>query len=203
MWIGLNKRKMSKGKQDGFRSAHTQIHIKLLGIQWQDANTICNESQSPKGRKTKSLLLKNTIVSDNETWAEMSPLFLQITWYHIISKVHDDIFTINTRLIFAGLLLIMYFSCFHHMRNKAKKKKKSKHTHKNKKPSDSGTAIRVVRKETKYVGSPSLGLQLHGLQGTWSWDPRLQGFTESTDRVSLCYKIGSYSVPLKKLDYKI
>ena len=128
MWIGLNKRKMSKGKQDGFRSAHTQIHIKLLGIQWQDANTICNESQSPKGRKTKSLLLKNTIVSDNETWAEMSPLFLQITWYHIISKVHDDIFTINTRLIFAGLLLIMYFSCFHHMRNKAKKKK-NQNTH--------------------------------------------------------------------------
>lgn len=53
-------------------------------------------------------------------------VILTDTWYHIISKVHDDIFTINTRLSFMGLLLIIYFSCFHHMRNKEKKKKPKK-----------------------------------------------------------------------------
>jgi len=51
------------------------------------------------------------------------------------------------------------------MRNKANT---HTHTHTNKKPSESGTAIWVVGKERKYAGSPSLGLQLHGLRGTWS-----------------------------------
>lgn len=63
-------------------------------------------------------------------------IILTDTWYHIISKVHDDIFTINTGLSFMGLLLIIYFSCFHHMRNKQTNKNP-----KNKKPSKLGTAI--------------------------------------------------------------
>lgn len=64
-------------------------------------------------------------------------IILTDTWRHIFSKVHDDIFTINTGLSFMGLLLIIYFSCFHHMRNKTNKKE----TPKNKKPSKLGTAI--------------------------------------------------------------
>lgn len=87
----------------------------------------------------------------------MSPLFLQITWYHIISKAHDDIFTINTRLIFAGLLLMIYFSCFHHMRNKAKTKTK---TH-NQNTHTKTKSLEIREQQSGLLGRTGSMLDLH------------------------------------------